>query len=280
MNKLLRAELSRRLTSVIYIGEIIIVFIYNFLEIVGARYGFEVDIPYFLFNKTTLICIGIAINVSLKLSQELDNRTINNKLFCGYHKSTFYKVEIFVGIIEGVLLLLIDTMSVIIMGAFQKYNLNITYIDFFVNFIITLIIISSVAVISTILSILINYRFFSVFIVIGLTLLLLYSGKETVHTLNQPAKTTLFSTDGEMRDNPLYVEGAERTIHKIHLFSSPYAQANYVSYLLHEEKGEKFNNSLILKDVPYHLEFMIPDVLGMIFIYSAGIYLFNKRNLP
>lgn len=41
------------------------------------------NIPYFLFNKTTLICIFISINVSLKLSQELDNRTINNKLFCG-----------------------------------------------------------------------------------------------------------------------------------------------------------------------------------------------------
>ena len=47
---------------------------------------FEVNIPYFLFNKTTLICIFISINVSLKLSQELDNRTINNKLFCGYNK--------------------------------------------------------------------------------------------------------------------------------------------------------------------------------------------------
>ena len=47
----------------------------------------------------------------------------------------------------------------------------------------------------------------------------------------------------------------------------------------HEEKVEKFDNSLILKNAPYHLEFIIPDVLGMIFIYSAGIYLFNKRNL-
>lgn len=279
MNKLLCAELSRRLTSVIYIGEIIISLIYNFLEIAGSTYGFEVDISYFLFNKTTLICICIAINVSLKLSQELDNRTINNKLFCGYNKSTFYKVEIVVGIIEGVLLLLIDTISVIIIGIFQKYILTITYTAFFVNLIITLIIISSVAVISTILSILINNRIFSIFIVIGLTLLLLYGGKEIVHTLNQPAKTTLFSTNGEMRDNPLYVKGTERTIHNIHLFFSPYAQANYVPYLLHEEKVEKFDNSLILKNAPYHLEFIIPDVLGMIFIYSVGIYLFSKRNL-
>lgn len=42
MNKLLRVELSRRLTSIIYIGEIILLLVYNFLEISGSTYGFEV----------------------------------------------------------------------------------------------------------------------------------------------------------------------------------------------------------------------------------------------
>ena len=176
-------------------------------------------------------------------------------------------------------MLLADTISVILLGIFQNYELNISYIDLFINFIIVLIIISTVAIISTILSVLINNRIFSIFIVIVLTLLLLYGGKETVHTLNQPVQTTLFSIDGELRDNPLYAEGAERTIHNIHLFSSPYAQANYVPYLLHEEKQEKFDNSLILKNSPYHLEFLITDILGGIFLYLLGSYLFNKRNL-
>ena len=63
MNKLLRVELSRRLTSIIYIGEIILLLVYNFLEISGSTYGFEVNIPYFLFNKTTLICIFISIKI-------------------------------------------------------------------------------------------------------------------------------------------------------------------------------------------------------------------------
>ncbi len=98
--------------------------------------------------------------MSLKLSQELDNRTINNKLFCGYNKSTFYKTELLVGIIEGTLLLLADTISVILLGIFQNYELNISYIDLFINFIIVLIIISTVAIISTILSVLINNRIF------------------------------------------------------------------------------------------------------------------------
>lgn len=279
MNKLLHAELLRRLTSVIYIGEMIVLVVYNIFAIIGSVYGYEVDISYFLFDKTSMICIFIAINVSLKISQELDNRTINNKLFCGYNKLTFYKTEILVGIIEGILLFFVDTISVILFGVFKKYELNISCMDLFVNFGITLIIISTVAVISTILSVLIKNRIFSVFIVVGLALLLLYGGKETVHTLNQPAQTTLFSTDGTLRDNPLYVTGTKRKIHNIHLFSSPYAQVSYVSCLLHEEKNEKMDNSLVLKNSPYHFEFLISDILEGFVLYLLGGYLFRKRNL-
>lgn len=279
MSKLLRAELTRRLTSIIYIGELIILLFYNCLEIAGSRYGFWVDIPYFLFNKTSMICIGIAVNVSLKVSQELDNRTINNKLFCGYNKSAFYKVEVLVGIIEGILLLFVDTISVMFIGIFQNYTFNISYMDFFVNFAITLMIISTVAVISTVLGILIVHRIFSIFIVLGLSVLLLYGGRETVHTLNQPAETTLFSIDGEVRENPLYVDGMERTAYNVHLLVSPYAQSCYVPYLLHEEKEEKYNNSLFLKQNPYHLEFIMLDALEGMLVYFVGLYLFRKRNL-
>lgn len=227
--KLMIVEIKRYLRSLYYLVVLFILFLIHMLGLKGGvpflfwgddfLENVNFNIPYFLFNKTTLICIFISINVSLKLSQGLDNRTINNKLFCGYNKSTFYKTELLVGIIEGTLLLLADTISVILLGIFQNYELNISYIDLFINFIIVLIIISTVAIISTILSVLINNRIFSIFIVIGLTLLLLYGGKETVHTLNQPVQTTLFSIDGELRDNPLYAEGAERTIHNIEIKS-------------------------------------------------------------
>lgn len=147
------------------------------------------------------------------------------------------------------------------------------------NLIITLIIISTVAVISTILSILINHRILSIFLVMGATLLLLYGGNETVRSLNQPAQTTLFSTDGKMRDNPLYIEGIKRVTHNMHLFVSPYAQSCYTAYMLHEEPKVKSNNSLILKNIPTHLEFVISDTIECLLLYILGLYLFNKRNL-
>ncbi|EGC74199.1 hypothetical protein HMPREF0490_02068 [Lachnospiraceae bacterium 6_1_37FAA] len=277
MSKLLRAELLRRMVSAIYIAECIFLLVYNFLEIGGSVYGFEVNIPYFLFNKVSLISICIAINVSLKVSQELDNRTINNKIFCGYSKQTLYKTELVAGIIEGIVLALIDTVSVIVIGEIKQYAINKSYIDLLVNFMIVVLIVSTVAVISTVLTIIIKKRIFSILIVIGLTCFFLYSGTETVKTLYQPKETTLFST--EARENPLYVEGMERTVHKAHLLFSPYAQANYTSYLLHEENNEKVNNSLILKNSPYHFEFIIIDILEGGILYFAGMYLFKKQNL-
>lgn len=277
MSKLLRAELLRRMVSAIYIAECIFLLVYNFLEIGGSVYGFGVNIPYFLFNKVSLISICIAINVSLKVSQELDNRTINNKIFCGYSKQTLYKTELVAGIIEGIVLALIDTVSVIVIGEIKQYAINKSYIDLLVNFMIVVLIVSTVAVISTVLTIIIKKRIFSILIVIGLTCFFLYSGTETVKTLYQPKETTLFST--EARENPLYVEGMERTVHKAHLLFSPYAQANYTSYLLHEENNEKVNNSLILKNSPYHFEFIIIDILEGGILYFAGMYLFKKQNL-
>lgn len=277
MRKLLRAELLRRMVSAIYIAECIFLLVYNWGEIGGSVYGFEVNIPYFLFNKVSLISICIAINVSLKVSQELDNRTINNKIFCGYSKQTLYKTEIAAGIIEGIVLALIDTVSVIVIGEIKQYAINKSYIDLIVNFIIVVLIVSTVAVISTVLTIIIKKRIFSILIVIGLTYFFLYSGTETVKTLYQPKETTLFST--EARENPLYVEGLERTVHKAHLLFSPYAQASYTSYLLHEENNEKINNSLILKNNPYHFEFVIIDILEGGILCFAGMYLFKKQNL-
>lgn len=279
MRKLLRAELLRRMVSAIYIVESIFLLVSNFLEIGGSIYGFEVNIPYFLFNKVPFICICIAINVSLKTSQELDNRTINNKVFCGYSKQTFYKTEIIAGVIEGIVLVLVDTISVIVIGMIKQYTINMSYIDLIVNFMVVVITVSTVAVASTVLSIIIKKRIFSILIVIGLTCFFLYSGTESVNTLYQPKETTLFSTDGEARENPLYVEGMERTVHKAHLLFSPYAQSSYATDLLHEENDEKMNNSLILKNSSYHFEFVIIDILEGGILFFAGMYLFKKQNL-
>lgn len=279
MYKLLKAELSRRLTSLIFIGEIVFILIYNFQIIMRTTYGFEIDATYFLFDKSIVLCIFIATNICLQISQELDGRTINNKLFYGYSKSAFYKSEIVVGIIEGMILFLIDTLSIVILCTIENYETNLLNSHFVINFIIALVVFSTTAVISTVLSLLVNHRLISVFLVMTITLLLLRAGNETVGILNQPEQTTRFNAEGVLEDNPLYIEGTERIAHNTHLLISPYAQVCYISHLLHEEQTMKFDNSLIMKNTPYHIEFLLSNMIECLSLYFLGLYLFNKRNL-
>lgn len=280
MYKLIKAELKRRLSSLIFIGTIVFILIYNFMTIMRTSYGFEVDVTNFLFKKSILLCIFLAVHITLQISQEIDGRTINNKLFYGYSKTDCYHVAIITAITEGVILVLVDIISIVAMCTIEGYKANPLNRQFIINYFIIIIIFITVAMITTILSFLINYRLISVFIVMAITLLLLQAGKETVSILIQPAQTTRFNTEGMLEDNPLYVEGTERLAHNAHLFSSPYAQICYVSHLLVEEQTMKLDNSFIMKNFPYHIEFILSDTMWCLLFYFGGIYLFKKRNLP
>ena len=279
MKRLLQAELIRRLTSIIYISELIFLVIYNVFKIIASNYGFEINISYFLFENTALISIFTAVNVSLKLSQELEYRTINNKLFLGITKKNFFIVESIVGILEGFILLLTDTISVIILGYYKGYIMDVTYSDISINFAILLLTITTVVMLSSILTLLIPTRVISVIVVFCLSFLLLYGGKDTVSALNQPAQTTLFSVDGKMDKNPLYVDGGKRVFHNAHLFLSPYAKAEYSPCLLSEDKEMLAANTLFIKSQSFHLEFIISNVIECILLFILGLHFFKKKNL-
>lgn len=49
--------------------------------------------------------------------------------------------------------------------------------------------------------------------------------------------------------------------------------------MLHEELAMKFNNSLIMRNAPYHMEFVLANVIECLPLYFLGFYLFNNRNL-
>lgn len=279
MYRLLKAELKRRLSSLIFVGGIVFILIYNFHTILGTGYGFDVDATYFLFSKNMILCVFLAVQITLQTSQELDGRTINNKFFLGYSKSDCFNAAITAAIVEGVILFLIDTLSVVIMCRIDGYTIGLLNVRFVVNLFIVLMIIATIAVITTVLTFLINYHKISIFIVMAITLLFLHIGSETVRTLLEPEQTTRFNMEGILQENPLYVGGTERLAHNAHLFSSPYAQICYTTHLLAEKQTMKLYNSFMLTNVPYHIEFLISDAVWCLLFYFGGLYLFKKRNL-
>lgn len=279
MKRLLRAELCRRLLSLILVGECAGILIYSIYQMVLSQYGYHVDALSFLFQKTPIICIYIAVNSLLHIGQELDDRTINNKLYCGFSKTNFYLAEMIVGIAEGMLLTLFDTVSVCVIAKFADFDMPAFDLKFFINLLIVVIITSTVAVISTVLAVLISNRLIAVLVVLLVSFILLYGGRETVSRLNQPKQTTSFNVEGILMDNPLYLEGGSRVLYNAHVFISPYAQACYASNMLYETQTEKSDNSLILKNTPYHVEFFISDIILSLFLYFIGLGCFKKHNL-
>lgn len=68
--------------------------------------------------------------------------------------------------------------------------------------------------------------------------------------------------------------------YNIHVLVSPFAQAEFHSYLLFEsEFGTKEETSLIFKDFPYHIEFCLFNILEILLFYKIGIRIFRKQDL-
>lgn len=81
-----------------------------------------------------------------------------------------------------------------------------------------------------------------------------------------------------MVENVLYVSGFERALANIHLLISPFAQVEYEDTMLNTPESKE-DYSLILKSFPYHIEFIIFNLLEFLLFYKVGIYIFSKQNL-
>ena len=79
-------------------------------------------------------------------------------------------------------------------------------------------------------------------------------------------------------ENPLYINGLKRAAANFHLLISPFAQAEYASDMLYEPEAKE-ENSLVLKNFPYHIEFCIFNLLELILFCKLGIYIFRRQDL-
>lgn len=104
-------------------------------------------------------------------------------------------------------------------------------------------------------------------------------GGKSVSSLNQAKDWTDPVTHEEV-ENPLRIDGFARTANNIHVLVSPFAQTEYNANMLHEaDFGTKEENSLILKDFPYHIEFCLFNILEMLLFYRIGLRIFKKQDL-
>lgn len=272
MNLLLKTELHKRCHSIIFILGITCLLIYNIFDLILTDYDFEVGWSFFLFQKTSLLLVVVAINASLTISQDICGKTVNNKILLGYNVIDIYNTQIIAGIVEALSLFLIDTASIIIFSLINNFTMDISISNFIINLIIIIISITVISIFLTTFAIFIPYRILSLFIIVGISLVLFQKGEDLSINLLQPAKTIFFNEheNEQALDNPLYVKGTKRNLYNLELLISPYAQVQYEKFILFESTEQKMNSSLILKQSTYHFEFIAIGITEILVLYFLG----------
>lgn len=279
MNKLLSMELKRTMKSpILWIGLIIVIAL-NAFGIIFNTYGFDIYTTTFLFENSARICIVLAILIPLHIGHDFETRTINNKITAGYSRKEIYITEIFVSTICGMILLITDIASVLVCSEIMhlEFSDGITYSAFAANAVISLICIVTISALFTMIATITHKQLISIGITVILALSMLNFGGNTVSRLGQSAYN-IDSQSNERVENALHLSGVKRTAAKAHLLISPFAQAEYESTMLVVPE-EKEDYSLILKDVPYHIEFCIFNLLELMLFYQVGIRIFRKQDL-
>ena len=281
MNLLLRTELCKRLRAIIFICGAIFLLLYNICDIILTDFGFEVGWSFFLFQKTSIILIFVAINSSLNISQDICGKTVNNKIILGYNIRDIYNTQIIVGIVEALSLFVIDTASIIIFSLIKNFSPDVRISTLIINLIIVIISITVISIFITMLAVVIPNRILSLFIIVGISLVLFQKGDDLSINLIQPAQTIFYNESEDIApiDNPLYVKGGKRDLYNLELLVSPYAQVQYEKFLLFEEKEQKISSSLILKHIPYHLEFIFVGISEMLILYNIGWNTLKNKKL-
>jgi ABC-type transport system involved in multi-copper enzyme maturation permease subunit len=244
-------------------------------------YGFKIFTTTFLLENSDLICIILAVLIPLYLGSDFENRTINNKISAGYTRKEIYIVELIVSSICATVLFVADILSVFtssnIAGLEFSDKVNVT--EFAFHAAIAFVCIITVSALYTMIVMISHKQLISLGIAVILTLALLTLGGKSVSSLNQSSTWTDPITH-EIVENPLRIDSFARTANNIHVLVSPFAQAEFHSYLLFEsEFGTKEETSLIFKDFPYHIEFCLFNILEILLFYKIGIRIFRKQDL-
>lgn len=279
MKKLLSMELKRALLSpILWIG-IAAVTAMDVHTILLSHYGYTRYVTSSLFDHSGFICIILAVFISLHIGHDFETRAINNKITAGYSRKQIYFAEVGISAISSFLLFTADILAVFICSMMRRlaFSNGVTYVSFLINTLMNLLCIITVSALFTTIAMIAHRQLISLGIVIILTLTLLSFGGNTVSDLRQEPLWTEPVTK-ETVDNLLYIKGFKRTAANLHLLLSPFAQVKYESDMLIEPE-KKAENSLILKNAPYHIEFCIFNLLELALFCEAGIWIFRRQDL-
>ncbi|MDO4470981.1 MAG: hypothetical protein Q4C84_14180 [Bacillota bacterium] len=277
MKKLFCIEVKRSIRSPLLWTAAGILILLNIFGMVLNSYGFTITASTFLFYNTPVICIFLSLFIPLHIGQEFEVRTINNKILSGYSRTQIYIAEMLISILWGWGLFLIDIGSILLLSKIVKLPLGIALSELFIECIMSLICITTIAALFTTITMLLHKRLNSIAVTLCVALIGLYLGGNTVSDLKQEAFH--IEKDGSKVENTLHLEGLERILANAHLMLSPFTQVKYQPDIRYETNDMKIENSLVLKNAFHHWEFPITNFIEIVIFTQIGVMIFKKQDL-
>lgn len=279
MKTLFILELKRALKSPFFWLSLLVPIGINANHLLFSDCGFTIYTTSYLFVNAPIICMILAILVPLHIGHDFETRTINNKITAGCTKKDIFLAEAGVGAVLATILLLTACLAVVAFSSIKHHTVDpdFTVTRVLVNTLISWLGLVTVTTFFTMLTMLAHRQLISIAMALLLTLGLLTAGSNTVSHLREEP-TRLDPVTYENIDNILYIDGFKRQVTNAVLLISPFAQAEYEQYR-YWEPYNKSDNSLVMKNAPYHFEFCIVNLMEILLLCGIGIRLFRKQDL-
>ena len=279
MFKLLNANFSRlKHSKILYVIIIITViialfFIFNHFKVqlkVGSE-NMTYDMDKMMLNYINIIGLFMAMFTSLFIGTEYDYGTIRNKIIVGHSRTSIYFSNLIVSIVVGILLEFIYMLIVIGIGVPLLAKLNLSFSQYIIIFLETILVISAYSSFFTLISFAFSNVTFSTTACMLLLLGMYIISANLAYPINMPKNITESYYDDQgiehvvkAMPNPNYPSKQKMFIYKNIYYSIPTGQASEISGKLN--KVDTFNL------VKYSLGFICTTNI-------IGIYIFKKKDL-
>ncbi|MDO5146546.1 MAG: hypothetical protein Q4D60_06060 [Eubacteriales bacterium] len=287
MHKLIKAELKRYFISPYYLGTIFILMVLQTRRSTGwipilSNLIFWGD--QFMYNNS-ILAILLSLFIFAYVYEAYFTRILHMKLILGYTKSQIFIAEtVSCGICSGILVAIGNAIYVI-RHLYNKEPLELSMSSILINTIIFMSSLSCIAVMICSLSLILKKHIFTALILVCTTVCMLQLGTKDISLLTFSESTLVIQEENETDEgkffiaNNLRVNDTVRSLLNFRVMISPYAQCNYSAYLTTERQEEKPNLSFLLKENPYHIDFLLSNIMLSTFVICIGSNIFKRQDI-
>lgn len=287
MSKLIYAELKRYLISPYFLGSVFILILLNSIQttdwipILNNLFFWGDE---FMYNNS-ILAILLSLVIAAYIYDDFFTRTLYTKLILGYKKFQIFIAEtLSCGIVSG-LLVALGSAIYVIKRILHKEHFDISINSIIINTVIFMSSLACVAIIICSFSLLMKKNIFTLVILVCLTVFFLQHGTEDISLLTFAESTLAIQDENETDEGKDLIESSLRVSDKVrnqlnfHVMLSPYAQCNYSAYLTLEQPEDKPQLSFLFKENPYHIDFLLSNIILSTLLMLVGASVFNQRDM-